>query len=113
MDLRSLAWTKQLLISSGRVASWVTGIAHDSCFLSYVEHSIQILFAFFFRRRLVALDLRDLKKRKVALGRAAFKLRVQSVCRSQEAQRVAASCALGLKKVCQEVVRLDGDMARS
>ena len=65
------------------------------------------------RRRLVALDLRDLKKRKVALGRAAFKLRVQSVCRSQKAQRVAVSCALGLKKVCQEVVRLDGGMARS
>ena len=51
------------------------------------------------RRRLVALDLRDLKMRKKALDRAAFKARVQSFCRSQKAQRVAASCALGLKKV--------------
>ena len=62
---------------------------------------------------MVALDLRDLKKRKVALGKAAFRLRVQSICRSQKAQRVAASCTWGLKKVCHEVIRLDGGMARS
>ena len=65
------------------------------------------------RRRLVALDLRDLRKRKVALGRVACKQRVQSICKSQKAQRVAASCALGFKKVCHEVIRLDGGMARS
>ena len=120
------------------MASWVTGIAHDSCknesFLrapaSRAAHSKKSVhlwgipprspdlnpvekFWSWLRRRLVALDLRDLKKRKVALGRAAFKLRVQSVCRSQKAQRVAASCALGFKKVCHEVIRLDHGMARS
>ena len=64
------------------------------------------------RRRLVTLDLRDLRKRKAALGRVAFKRRVQHICKSQKAQRVAASCALGLKKVCHEVIRLYGGMAR-
>ena len=59
------------------------------------------------------LDLRDLNKREVALGEAAFRLRVQSICRSQKAQRVAASCTLGLRKVCHEVIRLDGGQARS
>ena len=36
------------------MASWVIGIAHDSCFLSYVEHSIQILFCVLFPPLLVA-----------------------------------------------------------
>ena len=59
------------------------------------------------------VDRRDLKKRKVALGRMAFKERVQSICRLQRAQRVVTSCALGLKKVCREVTRSEGGMARS
>ena len=65
------------------------------------------------RRRLVALDLRELRKRKVALGRIAFKQRVQNLCKSQKAQKVAASCALGLKKICQQVICLVSGMARS
>ena len=65
------------------------------------------------RRRLVTLDLRDLRRRKVALGRVAFKRRVQPICKSQKAQRVATSCAFVLKKVCHEVIRLDGGMARA
>ena len=92
----------------GKVSVRLWGIPPGSPDLNPVEK-----FWSWLRRRLVALDLRDLKKRRVALGRAAFKLRVQSICRSQKAQRVAASCALGLKKVCREVIRLGGGMARS
>ena len=46
-------------------------------------------------------------------GKTAFKARVRAICRSQHARRVAAACALGLRKVCLEVIAKKGAMARS
>ena len=48
------------------------------------------------RRRLAALDLRDLKQRKVALSRAAFKARVQYVCWQADETLHAMADKLGL-----------------
>ena len=47
------------------------------------------------------------------MGKTAFKARVRAICRSHRAQRVAANCALGLRKVCLEVIAKRGAMARS
>ena len=46
-------------------------------------------------------------------GKTAFKARVRAICRSQHARRVAAACALGLRKVCLEAIAKKGVMARS
>ena len=37
------------------------------------------------------------------MGRTAYVARVRALARSQRAQRVAAACANGLRKVCGEV----------
>ena len=65
------------------------------------------------RQRLRAMGLADLHAGRLVLGRLAFKARVRSVCASQQAQRVAKACALGFRKVCQEVIAKKGAMARS
>ena len=65
------------------------------------------------RNRLRQRDLEDLRAGRPALGKTAFKARARAVCRSQHAQHVAAACALGLRKVCLEVVAKKGAMARS
>ena len=65
------------------------------------------------RNRLRQRDLEDLQAGWPALGKTAFKARVRAICRSQHARRVAAACALGLRKVCLEVIAKKGAMARS
>ena len=60
------------------------------------------------RRHLRTLDLEDARAKRTPLTKAAFKKRVVGVCRSAKAQRVAAACARGLRKVCQEVVDKKG-----
>ena len=65
------------------------------------------------RNRLRQRDPEDLQAGRPALGKTAFKARVRAICRSQHARRVAAACALGLRKVCLEVIAKKGAMARS
>ena len=65
------------------------------------------------RNRLRQRDLEDLQAGRPALGKNAVKDRVRAICRSQHARRVAAACALGLRKVCLEVIAKKGAMARS
>lgn len=65
-----------------------------------------------FRRALRHMDLMDLKNKKKPLGKMAYKARIRSLARSAKAQRVAASCFLGLRKVCQEVVKKRGAASR-
>lgn len=55
------------------------------------------------RKTLVAMDLKDLNEGRDALDKAAFRLRVQRLLKTQRAQRVASNCALNLRKVCQLV----------
>ena len=64
------------------------------------------------RRKLRAMDLKDAVAKRPTLGKMAYKARVRSVCASQHAQRVAKACALGLKKVCREVIRNKGAATR-
>ena len=64
------------------------------------------------RRRLRALDLRDIQKKRPVLAKMAYVKRVRSVCRSKKAQQVAKACAKGWKRVCQEVVRKKGAASR-
>ena len=63
--------------------------------------------------RRVREPLDDQQAGRPALGKTAFKARVRAICRSQHARRVAAACALGLRKVCLEVIAKKGAMARS
>jgi hypothetical protein len=65
------------------------------------------------RRRLRALDFADLRAKRPVPGKIAYRQRVRNVCRSKKAQRVAAACAKGLRKVCQEVLRKKGAASRA
>ena len=60
------------------------------------------------RRELVALDLKDLKNRRPALGKAAFKQRVRNLCRTQRAKVVARNIAKSWRKTCVAVVAARG-----
>ena len=60
------------------------------------------------RRELVALDLKDLKSRRPAIGKAAFKQRVRNLCRTQRAQVVAQNVAKSWRKTCEAVVASRG-----
>lgn len=60
------------------------------------------------RKQLRKRDLEDLAKKRPALNKSSYLARVRGICRSAAAQRVAQSCALGLKKVCREVLDRDG-----
>ena len=60
------------------------------------------------RRKLRAMDLKDAVAKRPVLGKMAYTSRVRSVAYSQQAQRVAKACTLGLKKVCREVIRKKG-----
>lgn len=64
------------------------------------------------RRRLLAKDLDDLVAKRAPLDKTAYRQRVRSICRSKRAQRVAANCAKGLRKVCQEVIYKQGAATR-
>ncbi len=64
------------------------------------------------RRRLRALDLADLQKKRRPLGKTAYVARVRSVCRSAKAQTVAKNCARNLRKTCQQVIKKRGGGTR-
>jgi hypothetical protein len=64
------------------------------------------------RKKLRALDLMDAVKKRPTLGKMAYRVRVRRVLQSAAAQRVAKNCALGLRKVCQEVVKRGGRASR-
>ena len=65
------------------------------------------------RRKLRAMDLEDLHRKRARLGKMAYKARVRAVCKSSKSQRVAAACFRGFRTVCREVVRKKGAAARS
>lgn len=65
------------------------------------------------RKQLRLRDLQDLRFGMPPLDRTAYRARVRALCRTARAQRVAASCAKGLKKTCKEVVLKKGAAARS
>ena len=65
------------------------------------------------RKEIRRRDLGDLRAKRPPLAKTAFKARVRAICASPKAQRAAAACARGLRKVCKEVVAKRGAMARS
>ena len=62
------------------------------------------------RRELRARDFADLRAKRPVPGKTAYKKRVVNVLRSARAQRHAAACVRGLRKVCREVL-LKGEAA--
>ena len=65
------------------------------------------------RRRLRALDLADAIKKRPVLGKSAYIARVKRVVKSKIFQKQAANTALGLKKVCREVLANSGHATAS
>ena len=64
------------------------------------------------RRELRARDFADLRAKRAVLGKMAYKKRVVNVLRSAKAQRHAAACVRGLRKVCREVSLKGGAASR-
>ena len=50
------------------------------------------------------MDLADAVAGRAVLGKMAYKTRIRYVIKTQKAQRVVASHAASLRKVCKEVV---------
>ena len=65
-------------------------------------------FWFWLRAKLRAMDLQDAVAKRPVFGNAAYKARVRAVCRSQQAQRVAANKEKLMKQVCRPVVLKKG-----
>jgi transposase len=65
------------------------------------------------RRKLRAMDLEDLRKKKAPVTKAQLRIRVRNVCRTHAARKVAGACVAGLRKVCKEVIKKRGAMAKS
>ena len=64
------------------------------------------------RKALRARDQADLKAKKPPLSKAQFKARVQALCKTKRAQKVAKNCAKVMRKVCLEVVAKGGAASR-
>ena len=64
------------------------------------------------RRALRSMDLADCVAGRPVLTRQQYTARIRAVARSQRAQRAAAACATGLRRVCQEVQRRKGAATR-
>ena len=64
------------------------------------------------RRELKRRDLKDLQKKRPALSKAAFRMRVRAVLRAQKTQSAASRFAHGLFKVCKEVKSKKGAASR-
>ena len=64
------------------------------------------------RKRLRAMDLRDLQAKRPPISRTALKHRVRSLVRGAAARRVAKSYMLGLRSTCSEVSRKRGAASR-
>ena len=63
------------------------------------------------RRKLRAMDLVDLRKKRRPLGKTAYTVRVKSVMRTQRAQTVAKGFAKAFRKACRQVVSRKGAAA--
>ena len=64
------------------------------------------------RRALRSMDLAYCVAGRPVLTRQQYTARIRAVARSQRAQRAAAACATGLRRVCQEVQRRKGAATR-
>ena len=53
-----------------------------------------------------------MKAKRPPLNKAAFRARVQSICKTKHAQAVAKKFAQVLRKVCEEVVAKQGAASR-
>ena len=62
----------------------------------------------YLRRRLRAMEMKDFVANKPVLTKAQYKVRVQNLLKTKKVQTAAANCALGLRKVCQIVIRKKG-----
>ena len=60
------------------------------------------------KKKLRAMDLADCVANRPVLGKTAYKQRIRAVLKTKKAQQVATNCAVSLKKVCKEVVKLKG-----
>ena len=65
------------------------------------------------RRELRKKDLEDLKNRRPALGKLAYKKRVRNFMRSKRVQDKAKAFARDIIRVCKEVVKKKGHASRS
>ena len=54
----------------------------------------------------------DLKAKRPAFTKAAYRARVQAICRTKHAQKVAKNFAKVFRKVCEEVVAKQGAASR-
>ena len=64
------------------------------------------------RKHLRKLDLKDAVAKRPVLGKVAYRERVRRVLQTKKAQKVAKSCALGLRKVCKAVIKGGGIATR-
>ena len=60
------------------------------------------------RRRLRAMDLKDLHAKRKPFGKSALQARVRRVLQTRKAKTVASRIFLGLRKTCQECVNKSG-----
>ena len=65
------------------------------------------------RKQLRAQDFADLCARRKVLGKTAYTLGVKKLLRSARAQRVASNVALGLKRVCRQVIKNKGAASKA
>jgi len=63
------------------------------------------------RKKLRNMDLQDLKLKRPALSKMAYKLRVQSVFKSKRAQNVASAFAKKFRSTCSQVSKRNGAAA--
>ena len=63
------------------------------------------------RRQLRVMDLVDMKHKRPMLSKAAYVVRVKSLCRSRRSQRVVAQCAKKFRNVCVKVIQNKGAVA--
>ena len=64
------------------------------------------------RKKLRALDLADAVAKRPVLGKMAYTQRVRQVVASRKSQDVAKNCALGLRRVCKEILKKKGAASR-
>ena len=64
------------------------------------------------RREMRLRDLEDLRKKRAALGKLAWKKRLRNVLKTKKAQDVAKAKWSSFKKVCQEVKKKKGAASR-
>ena len=64
------------------------------------------------RRELRRRDLKDLKERKPALGKAAYRIRVRNICNTTKAKQVASNIHKGYKRTCREIYDANGAFCR-